>query len=79
MNFAMYRILQNVACSLHGAGVAVAGTEGSVPGPRTITVALDGSGDFSSLQEAVDSAGKGDTGMDETFKDPSLSRTTEHD
>ncbi len=29
--------------------------------PRTITVALDGSGDFSSIQEAVDSAGKGDT------------------
>ncbi|OQW30064.1 MAG: hypothetical protein A4E19_10930 [Nitrospira sp. SG-bin1] len=29
--------------------------------PRTITVALDGSGDFSSIQEAVDGAGKGDT------------------
>lgn len=29
--------------------------------PRTIRVALDGSGDFSSLQEAVDSAAKGDT------------------
>lgn len=31
------------------------------PGPRTIRVALDGSGDFVSLQEAVDSAQKGDT------------------
>ncbi|MFO0706563.1 MAG: pectinesterase family protein [Nitrospira sp.] len=30
-------------------------------GPRTITVALDGSGDFTSIQEAVDSAKKGDT------------------
>lgn len=29
--------------------------------PRMITVALDGSGDFYSIQEAVDSAGKGDT------------------
>lgn len=32
-----------------------------VPAPRTITVALDGSGDFTSIQEAVDSAKKGDT------------------
>jgi hypothetical protein len=61
MNFVMDRILLIVVCSALCAGVAVAGTEGSVPGPRTITVALDGSGDFSSLQEAVDSAGKGDT------------------
>lgn len=30
-------------------------------GPRTITVALDGSGDFTSIQEAVDAAKKGDT------------------
>lgn len=29
--------------------------------PRTITVALDGSGDFTSIQEAIDSAKKGDT------------------
>ncbi|WP_455378983.1 pectinesterase family protein [Petrachloros mirabilis] len=33
----------------------------AVPSPRTITVALDGSGDFTSIQEAVDSAKKGDT------------------
>lgn len=32
-----------------------------VTGPRTITVALDGSGDFTSIQEAVDAAKKGDT------------------
>ena len=57
----MYRLLLIVIGSVLSAGVAMAGTEGSVPGPRTITVALDGSGDFSSLQEAVDSAGKGDT------------------
>lgn len=31
------------------------------PGPRTIFVALDGSGEFRSIQEAVDSAKKGDT------------------
>ena len=31
------------------------------PAPKTITVALDGSGDFTSIQEAVDSAKKGDT------------------
>ncbi len=30
-------------------------------GPKTIVVALDGSGDFTSIQEAVDSAKKGDT------------------
>jgi hypothetical protein len=35
--------------------------ENAVPAPRTITVALDGTGDFSSIQEAVDSAMKGDT------------------
>lgn len=33
----------------------------SLTAPRTITVALDGSGDFTSIQEAVDSAKKGDT------------------
>ncbi|HEY7533896.1 MAG TPA: right-handed parallel beta-helix repeat-containing protein [Nitrospiraceae bacterium] len=36
--------------------------EGELPiGPRTIVVALDGSGDFVSIQEAVDAARKGDT------------------
>ncbi len=35
--------------------------EGPLPGPRTIVVALDGTGDFLSLQEAVDAAKKGDT------------------
>lgn len=42
-------------------GFAVALAEDPASAPRTITVALDGSGDFSSIQEAVDSAGKGDT------------------
>lgn len=32
-----------------------------VSGPRTIVVALDGTGDFTSIQEAVDAAKKGDT------------------
>jgi parallel beta-helix repeat protein len=40
---------------------AVALAENLASAPRTITVALDGSGDFSSIQEAVDSAMKGDT------------------
>ncbi len=35
--------------------------EGPPLGPRTIVVALDGTGDFVSLQEAVDAARKGDT------------------
>jgi hypothetical protein len=42
------------------AGLVLAG-EPVANGPRTITVALDGSGDFLSIQEAVDSAKKGDT------------------
>ncbi|QPD04277.1 MAG: hypothetical protein Nkreftii_002051 [Candidatus Nitrospira kreftii] len=46
-----------------GAGLGIAGSEHTVPGSRTITVALDGSGDFSSIQEAVDSARKGDMVM----------------
>ena len=35
--------------------------EGPPMGPRTLVVALDGTGDFVSLQEAVDAARKGDT------------------
>jgi len=46
-----------------GTGLGLAGTEATLPGSRIITVALDGSGDFTSIQEAVDSAGKGDTVM----------------
>lgn len=46
-----------------GAGLGIAGAENTVLGSRTITVALDGSGDFTSIQEAVDSARKGDMVM----------------
>src|SRR3954463_3425120 len=35
--------------------------EPATAGPKTIVVALDGTGDFLSIQEAVDSAKKGDT------------------
>jgi parallel beta-helix repeat protein len=42
-------------------GCAVALAESTATAPRTITVALDGSGDFTSIQEAVDSAKKGET------------------
>lgn len=45
---------------LIGTGLGIAGTEHTEPISRTITVAPDRSGDFSSIQEAVDSAGKGD-------------------
>lgn len=45
--------------------MSVMGAEdGQVPtrvGPRTVVVALDGTGDYISVQEAVDAAGKGDT------------------
>lgn len=62
MNFGMVRILTLVTFwGLIGAGFGVAGTDSVGLSPRTITVALDGSGDFSSIQEAVDSARKGDT------------------
>ncbi len=46
---------------LTSTGFAGAQAENSAPAPRTITVALDGSGDFTSIQEAVDNARKGDT------------------
>lgn len=45
---------------LSGVGLLWA-DEGPPMGPRTLVVALDGTGDFVSLQEAVDAAKKGDT------------------
>ncbi|HWF58775.1 MAG TPA: right-handed parallel beta-helix repeat-containing protein [Nitrospira sp.] len=53
--------LTTLFLGLMSAGCAVAQAENTAPGQRTITVALDGTGDFSSIQEAVDSALKGDT------------------
>lgn len=62
MKFSMRAVfLTAVLLWLTGAGFAIAQAESPAPAPRTITVALDGSGDFASIQEAVDSAGKGDT------------------
>ncbi|NGZ97234.1 MAG: hypothetical protein CV089_14135 [Nitrospira sp. WS110] len=62
MNFFMKNVfLTVIGFWLIGTGLGVAGTEHRVSIARTITVAADGSGDFSSIQEAVDSAGKGDT------------------
>lgn len=63
MNFCMKRmvVLSLMAiCGLWGPGGARA-DEGPPLGPRTIIVALDGSGDFTSIQDAVDAAKKGDT------------------
>ena len=54
-------LLTAMLLGLTNVGVVVALAENPAPAPRTITVALDGSGDFTSIQEAVDSAGKGDT------------------
>jgi hypothetical protein len=48
------------ALGFSGLGLAWA-DEGPPVGPRTLVVALDGTGDFVSLQEAVDAAKKGDT------------------
>lgn len=63
MNFHMKRtaVLSLIAvCGLWGLGEVWA-DEGPRLGPRTIVVALDGSGDFTSIQEAVEAAKKGDT------------------
>ncbi len=49
-----------MAFGFWGLSLALA-DEGALSGPRTIVVALDGTGDFVSLQEAVDAAKKGDT------------------
>lgn len=43
------------------AGSSVTLAEVNIVAPRILTVALDGSGEFSSIQEAVDSTRKGDT------------------
>ena len=56
----MRNLLLVVGCLVGLSGMAWA-DEPQVTAPRTITVALDGTGDFTSIQEAVDSAKKGDT------------------
>lgn len=62
MDFVMQRVfLTAIGFWLIGTGLGVAETELRMSTARTITVAADGSGDFSSIQEAVDSARKGDT------------------
>lgn len=53
--------LTAMVLGLTNTGLLAALAEPPAASPRTITVALDGSGDFSSIQEAVDNAGKGDT------------------
>jgi len=63
MSFCMKRYLLLgfvIALGFWGFGPAWA-DEGLLLSPRTIVVALDGTGDFVSLQEAVDAAKKGDT------------------
>ena len=63
MSFCMKRTVVlslTVLCGLGRLGGACA-DEGLPLGPRTIVVALDGSADFMSIQDAVDTAKKGDT------------------
>jgi hypothetical protein len=63
MNFCMKRMVVlslMVIWGFWGPGGAWA-DEGPPLGPQTIIVALDGSGDFTSIQDAVDAAKKGDT------------------
>ena len=54
-------LLSLIAVLGFGRGSLLWADEGPRLGPRTIVVALDGTGDFVSLQEAVDAAKKGDT------------------
>jgi len=62
MNFSMRPgLLIAIGLCFISPGFGIAGTDDAVSGSKTITVSLDGTGDFSSIQEAVDSAGKGDT------------------
>src|SRR6185437_7237349 len=62
MNFSMRPgLLIAIGLCFISPGFGNAGTDAAVSGSKTITVSLDGTGDFSSIQEAVDSAGKGDT------------------
>ena len=56
----MRNLLFVMACLVGLSGMSWA-EEPQVAAPRTITVALDGTGDFTSIQEAVDAAKKGDT------------------
>jgi parallel beta helix pectate lyase-like protein len=55
------KITWSVGLSLLLTGLDPSAHGGPPPVPKTIMVALDGSGDFTSIQEAVDVAGKGDT------------------
>ena len=64
MNFCMRIVVLIIALTGLIAGDArssLAESQAGRGGPKTITVALDGSGDFTSIQQAVDSAHRGDT------------------
>jgi hypothetical protein len=60
-----FAFLQPVLTVFLAWSVTASASAGSVSsdssGPRTLWVALDGSGEFRSIQEAIDAAGKGDT------------------
>jgi pectin methylesterase-like acyl-CoA thioesterase len=58
MKLMIVGLIAALGCS--GVSLALA-DEGALPGPRTLVVALDGTGDYVSLQEAVDAAKRGDT------------------
>lgn len=56
----LYTTVALGTCIVSVCGLTLA-QESAVTGPKTIVVALDGSGDYLSIQDAVDSAKKGDT------------------
>ncbi len=55
------RIGLGVVMMMCAAPWAIAGEESTAVGPRTLVVALDGSGQYRSIQSAIDDAKKGDT------------------
>ena len=55
------RIIVSMALAWLVAGTSLTTEGASASNPKTIVVALDGSGDFRSIQEAMDAAAKGDT------------------
>ena len=64
MSFCMKQVMSFgliAALGFWGVSLVWADDEGPLLSPRTIVVALDGTGDYVSLQEAVDAAKKGDT------------------
>ena len=63
MNVLMFRMITLITMALWCllGNTVLWAEEVTEPGPRMIVVSLDGTGDYKSIQEAVDAAKKGDT------------------